>query len=134
MKGDKSKFSITLIHQNYETLSRRIPIEFLSLRHSTDGSVDQINNRNQNQNTSNDTRNNDTSLLQQALQLCHARFGKEYETKLKLYITKGLHSFFEEELLGARQFHYLIGAAHYIEVDDSSFAPRSLWAGVKEDK
>ncbi len=37
--------------------------------------------------------------------------------------TKELHAFFEDELLGARNFDYLIGAAHYIEVDDS-------WYGV----
>ena len=36
---------------------------------------------------------------------------------------KELHAFFEDELLGARNFDYLIGAAHYIEVDDS-------WYGV----
>jgi len=37
--------------------------------------------------------------------------------------TKNLRAFFEDELLGARNFDYLVGAAHYIEVDDS-------WYGV----
>lgn len=37
--------------------------------------------------------------------------------------TRELHAFFEDELMGARQFDYLVGAAHYIEIDDS-------WYGV----
>lgn len=47
----------------------------------------------------------------------HVLLGMECE------YARELHAFYEDELLGARDFDYLIGAAHYIEIDDS-------WYGV----
>ena len=65
LKGNRSKFSITLINQHHRILSSQIPINYLHLKEEGYES---------------------NTYLSHALQKCHAWFGKDYSERIRAYV------------------------------------------------